>query len=130
MLCEAIDESAEAGGILEDSAPLLVGEVGGEDDRAQLVAAADNVEEQVGGAAVAGDVAELVEDEQIGRGIPFKASFGGWQRLLTQEIGEGGGDGAEEHGVTAFESAQAEVFCERGFADPGRAAKEHVVAGA
>jgi hypothetical protein len=37
---------------------LFVGEVGGEDDRAQLVTAADDVEEQVSGAAVAGDVAE------------------------------------------------------------------------
>jgi len=41
MLCEAIDESAEAGRVLEDGAPLLVGEVGGEDDRAKLVTAAE-----------------------------------------------------------------------------------------
>jgi hypothetical protein len=61
MLGEAIDEGAETGGVVEDGAPLLEGEVGREDDRLGLMAPADDVEEKIGGAAVAGDVAELVE---------------------------------------------------------------------
>jgi len=62
VLGEAVDEGAEAGGVLEDRAPLLVGEVRRQDDRLLLVATADDVEEQVGCAAVAGHVAQFVQD--------------------------------------------------------------------
>jgi hypothetical protein len=62
VLGEAVDEGDDAGGAWEDSAPLLKGQVGGDDGRAVLVAAADDVEEDVGGAAVAGQIAQLVED--------------------------------------------------------------------
>ena|SRR3981081_916351 len=44
---EAIDEADDAGSAREDGAPLLEGEIGGDDNRALLVPAADDVVEQV-----------------------------------------------------------------------------------
>lgn len=69
MLGEAIDEGAQAGGVVEDGPPLLVGEVCGQDDSPSLVPAADDMKEQIGGAAVAGYITELVEDQEVRRGI-------------------------------------------------------------
>lgn len=66
VLDEAIDEGGEAGGVVEDGRPVLVGEVGGDDDGAVFVPSTDDVEEQVGRAAVGGDLTELIEDEQVG----------------------------------------------------------------
>jgi hypothetical protein len=59
VLVEAIDGSDDAGGAGEDSAPLLEGEVGGDDRGALLVATADDVVEHVGRRAVAGKISEL-----------------------------------------------------------------------
>jgi hypothetical protein len=66
VLGEAVDEGRDAGGAGEDGGPLLEGEVGGDDGGALLVAAGDDGVEAVGGAAVGGEVAELVEDEEMG----------------------------------------------------------------
>src|SRR6266566_487511 len=46
----AIDERRRGGGVREDAAPLAEGQVGGQDETAALVAAADDLEEEVGGA--------------------------------------------------------------------------------
>jgi hypothetical protein len=54
VLGEAVDERHHAGGTGEDGAPLLEGEVVGDDRRGVLVTAADEVIEDLGGAAVAG----------------------------------------------------------------------------
>src|SRR5580693_10047673 len=61
VLGESVDEGAEAGGVSEDGAPLLVREVGGDHDRPGLVPLAHDAEEQVGGAGVAVRGAEKME---------------------------------------------------------------------
>ena len=61
VLAEAVDEGDDAGGAGERGAPLLEAEVGRDDRRALLVAPADNVVEDVGGAGVTRQVAEFVE---------------------------------------------------------------------
>ena len=60
---ESVDEGDGAGGIGEDGVPVLEGQVGGDEQGAVLVAAADELEEEVGGASVVGEVSELVADE-------------------------------------------------------------------
>ena len=59
MLSEAIDERPEARGFVEHAAPELVGEVGGDDDGALFVPATHDVEKQICGSTVAGDVTEV-----------------------------------------------------------------------
>jgi len=76
VLSEAIDEGTQAGGVGEDVAPLLVGEVGGEDDGALLVTATDDPEEKIGCACIAGNVSELIEDEHVWGCVTLQAALG------------------------------------------------------
>ncbi len=88
---------------------------------------ADDVEEQVSSADVAGDVSELVESEKVWLGVTLEASLGCGQRLLSHEVGQCGGQGAEAYGTTESERAQAEVLRECCLADAGLAAQQDVV---
>ena len=63
-----VDEPVDHGGgddvVAEDFAPAAERLVGGDDQLGPLVAAGDELEEQVGGFGFEGDVADLVDDEQ------------------------------------------------------------------
>src|SRR6266540_875356 len=61
---EAVDERGGASGVGEDGGPLTESEVRGEDDAALLVAAAHDLEERVNFPIVAGEVADLVDDQE------------------------------------------------------------------
>ena len=61
---EAVDHGRGDDGVAEDLAPAAEGLVRGHDDAGPLVAGRDQLEEQVGGFAVEGDVADLVDDEE------------------------------------------------------------------
>lgn len=128
VLGEAVDERDDAGGSGEDGAPLLEGKVGGDHRRAALVPAADDVVQDVGGARVAWQVAELIQDQNLGPGIALEPPLEGGHRLLLQKIGERGREGGEAHRVSGGERRVAEVFGEHGLADAGLAAEEHVLA--
>ena len=112
---------------MEDGAPLLEGQVRGDDDRALLVAAADDVEEQIGGASVAGDVAEFVENQQVRCDVSLETTRGRWEGLLSEQVGECGVERGESDGVALLEGAQAEVLGERALADAGRSAQQDVL---
>jgi len=58
---DAVDERGGTGGVREDGRPVLEGEIGREDEALPFVAAADDLEEEVGVAVVEGEVADLVE---------------------------------------------------------------------
>src|SRR6266545_7504413 len=62
---EPVDQGGGDHGVAEDLAPLLEAAVGGDDDRAALVAPGDEREEEVGCAALERQVADLVDDEQV-----------------------------------------------------------------
>jgi hypothetical protein len=126
MLGEAINERAQARDVVKDGAPLLERRIGGDDDRLRLVPSADDVKEQIGGAAVAGHIAELVEAQHIGGGVAAKSWLGGGVRLLAQQSREGGGEGAEADGISAAERAQAEILRAVGLAEAGLSAQEEV----
>ena len=63
---EAIDESDDAGGVGEDLVPLGEGFVGREHDWFFMVAAADDLEEEVSVMGAAREISQLVEDEDPG----------------------------------------------------------------
>lgn len=52
--------------VREDVAPLAIGLVAGQDDAVPLVAATDQLEQELGRLAVEREVAHLVQDEQLG----------------------------------------------------------------
>ena len=64
-----MDEPVDQGGgdhrVAEDLAPLLEAAVAGHDDRAAFVAAGDEREEEVGGLTLEGEVADLVDDQEV-----------------------------------------------------------------
>src|SRR4026209_2885820 len=62
---EPVDEGGGDHGVAEDLAPLLEAAVRVGDDRAAFVAAGDEREEQVRGLALQGEVADLVDDEEM-----------------------------------------------------------------
>ena len=60
---DAVDHGGGDGVVAEDVAPAGEGQVAGQDDRGVLVAAGDELEEQVRGVLLEGDVAHLVDDQ-------------------------------------------------------------------
>src|ERR1039457_1085437 len=65
VLREAVDEGGEASGTWEDGAPLFVGQIGGDDGGFGFVPTRDDVVKEVGRAVVAGQIAELVADQDV-----------------------------------------------------------------
>src|ERR1700722_10011636 len=67
---EAVDHGGGDGVVAEDLAPPAERLVGGDDEAGPLVAAGDELEEQVGGLGLERDVADLVDDQQRVAGQP------------------------------------------------------------
>jgi len=62
---EPVDERGGDHSVAEDLAPLLEAAVGGDDDRAALVTTGDERKEEIGRLPLEGQVADLVDDEQV-----------------------------------------------------------------
>ena len=114
--------------VAKDLAPAAKALVGRQDDRAALVAAADELEEEVGADPVDGQVADLVDEEQARHGVQLETllepPLAGRPRQGGDEIGGRG----EEDPVPAFDGFEAQGDREMGLADPGRAQQTQIVA--
>ena len=64
-MSESIDEGNNASGTGKDGAPILEGEVGGDDGAGAFVATADDAVEEISGARVAREISEFVEDQDV-----------------------------------------------------------------
>ena len=62
---EPVDECGGDHGVAEDLAPGFEAAVAGDDDRAAFIAAGDQGKEQVRGLSLEGQVADLVDDQQL-----------------------------------------------------------------
>src|SRR5262249_7974437 len=125
---DAVEDCGGDDPVAEHLAPAAEALVAGQDHGAALVAAADELEEQVGALAVDGQVADLVDDEQPGHGVDLElviqAAFG---QRLRQGGDEDGGRG-EQHAVAVLDGLEAEADGEMGFAHAGRAENHEVLA--
>ena len=83
---QAVDEGDGAGGVGEDGVPVFEGQVGGDEQGAVLVTAADELEEEVGGPCVIGEISHLVAHQERGPGVVPEASFERTGSFLTVEI--------------------------------------------
>ena len=95
--------------------------------RPVFVPAADDVVEEVRGAA-ARQVADLVEDQKRRAGVfaqPPRSEGG--QRLLLQEVRERGGERREPYGEALLEREHAEIERDHRLADAAGASKQDVV---
>jgi hypothetical protein len=107
--------------VVEDLAPGGDAAVGGEDDRAVLIAAGDDLEEVAGGLGRERQVAELVDDQQRGavpeahRRLPAALERGALR------LGDKVGGGGVVDTVAGLGGLAAERDREHRLADPGRA---------
>jgi hypothetical protein len=62
---EAVDEPDGAGGVGEDRVALAKGGIGGKHDGLLFVATRDDLEEEVGGAGIVGQVADLGDAQEL-----------------------------------------------------------------
>ena len=128
MLSESVDESADAGGAWKDGAPLFEGEIGGDNRGPSFVAPAHDVVEEVGGSTVAREIAEFVENQDVGSGVAFEPSFDGGQRFLPEKVCQHGGECREADSFALFDGMQRDILGEHGFSDAALAAEEDVFA--
>jgi len=70
---EAVDQGDDTGGVGEDLAPFGKRAVGGDEGGLGLVAARDDLEEQVGVAVGVAEIADLVDDQQARAGVDAQA---------------------------------------------------------
>src|SRR5271154_837217 len=65
VVSEAIEQRAGEALGGEHAGPLVEGQIAGDDDRAALVALAEDLEQQLGASRREGHVAQLVDDQQL-----------------------------------------------------------------
>src|SRR5947209_3062619 len=112
VMDDAIDERGGRGSVGEDRRPLAERQVGGEHEALALVAAADDLKEEVGGARVVGQVADLVDDEEAALAVVVQPAGQAARRLLTAEVEEELGGGGEEHVVAGEHRGVRDVLGE------------------
>ena len=123
---EAVEDGGRDGGVFEDLAPVGDPAVGGQDDAAVFVAAADDLEEVAGGFAGHRQVAELVDDQDLWSGPEA-------HRVRPAAVDRGAGGAGDEVGgggvvdaVAGVHGALAERDREHCLADAGRADQQAV----
>ncbi len=126
LVDEAIGDGASSSLVVEELAPVFEGEVGGDDGGGALVALVEDLVEQVGAARVEGEVAELVDQEQVvagpGSEAPGERVFGLAGDEVVDEI-----CGYDEADAVAAEAGElAEGVGEMGLADAARADEDAV----
>ena len=65
---QAIEQRGGHLGVTEYGGPFAEGEIGGDDDRGALVEAADKVEQELAAGLGEGQIAELIEDDEVHAG--------------------------------------------------------------
>ena len=114
---EAVSDGGGGGAVVEELAPIFEGEIGGDDGGGALVAAVEDLVEQVSAAGVEAEVAELVDEEQRGRRLGGEAPVKGVARLRGDEIVDEIGGEDEADAVAAEASELADGIGEVGLAD-------------
>ena len=65
---EPVGDGGSGGGVVEELSPVLEGEIGGDDGGGALIAVVEDLVEEVGAAGIEGEVAQFVDEEQLGGG--------------------------------------------------------------
>ena len=105
MVDDAIDERGGARGVWEDGGPVAEGEVGGQHQALALVAATDDLEQEVCVARVVGQISDLIDTEQRARRVVAKTAVERARRFLRAEVEQELRRGDEERAVPAVSAA-------------------------
>jgi hypothetical protein len=117
---EAVDHGGGDGVVAEDLAPAAERLVGRDDEAGPLVAAGDELEEQVGGLGLERDVADLVDDQQRVAGQPGELGLQGAGRVGSGEPVDPLRRGRELDAVPGLAGADRDAGGEVGLAGAGR----------
>src|SRR5688572_19791840 len=123
---EAVGDGGGGGGVVEELSPVLEGQVGGDDGGGALVAAIEDLVEQVGAAGVEAQVAQFVEQKELVRGPYPQPPVQAVARLRGDEVVDEIGGGGEADTMTTEASEQADGVRQVGLAD-ARGAEEDTV---
>ena len=127
VVCQAVEQRGGHLRVAEDRGPFAKGEIGRNDDRGPLVELADQVEQELTAGLGEGEIAELVEDQEVEAGDQIGGpalSFGpGFGVELVHEV-----DDVEEPSTAAFSDTGArDADREMGLSGSG-AADQHEIA--
>ena len=114
---QAVEDRGRQDLVAEDGAPLRHELIGGDEQAAALVAARDELEEEMGAAALERQVAELVDDQQLRLAVKQQAVGELPLGLGFGQRGEQGGGAGEEDRVARFDDGAAERNREMRLAD-------------
>ena len=107
MVYEPVDHGRRDGGVAEDLAPATEGLVGRDDHAGALVTGRDQLEEQVGGLGLEGDVADLVNDQQRDPAEPLQRFVQSPRGVLGGESVDPGRRGGTRDPMTGLTGAVA-----------------------
>src|SRR5215471_14335592 len=110
MMNEAIDEGDDAGSVGEHLVPFDERTVGGDDRARLLVAARDELEEEVGVAVGVGEVADLIDYEEARAYIAAQAPAQCGIAVERGETAEHVAGGGEQHGMAGDDGLVRDVW--------------------
>src|SRR5262245_6992605 len=125
---EAVGDGARRRRVVKELAPILEGQIGGDDGRHALVPLVEDLIEEIGAARVEAQVTELVDEQQLipgPRGQPLSDRV---SRLGGDEVVDEIGGEREAHAVTAQAGELAQGVAEVRLADAAWAEKDDVAA--
>jgi site-specific DNA recombinase len=126
-----VDEAVDHGGgddvVGEGFAPAPEGQIRGDHDRALFVAGCDELEEQIRGVVVEGDVADLVDDDEFVAADFLEFDFELPGMVCCREAGDPVAGGVEQHRVAGLGCFDAESDGEVCLPDSGWAEQDDVL---
>ena len=105
---DAVDHGGGDGLVAEDVSPAGEWQVAGQDQRGVFVTAGDELEEQVGGVLLEGQVANFVDDDQCVAAESGEFSSKPVSLVSVLETGHPVGGGGEQHALSGVAGGDAE----------------------
>ena len=125
---QAVEDGGRYYGVAEHGAPFADGAVRGHQHGAALVATADELEEQVRGIRLERQIAEFVDDQQLGLGVVRQALLEPAFAMRLGELGHQGRGRREQHRVAGHDGFPAERHRQMCLAHARRPQEQHRLA--
>ena len=123
---ESVGDGGGGGAVVEELPPILECEVGGDDGRGALVAPVEDLIEQIRAAGIEGQIAQLVDEEQLGCGPGGETAVEAILGLSGDEIVDEICGGGEADAVAAEASELSDGVSEVGLADAAGADEDTI----
>ena len=124
---EPIDQRDRTGRVGKDGVPLLEEQIGRNDDRALFVASTDDLKQEVGRVGVIGQIADLIDRQDLRTRVGAQPPFEGAGGVLAIQIQQQVRGGDEERGVAGEDRLVQQVFRQHGFAEPLRSDQDDIL---